>query len=50
MIKVYSLEEAMNWFLNNSSGNITCVRKDGESQECSSYPEAKKFYSQNKKK
>lgn len=40
---VYSLSQAMNWFLSHSSGTVICVK--GEKQkECASYPEAKAFY------
>lgn len=41
---VHSIEEAMSWFLNNSSGTVTCVRKDGKTKECNSYPEAEAFF------
>jgi len=43
MTKVYSIQEAMNWFLAHSSGSVICVR-DGQEQVCTSYPEAEAFY------
>lgn len=43
MTKVYSLDEAREWFEENASGNVICV-KDGEEQECDCYPAAIKFY------
>lgn len=47
-IKVYTLEEACNWFLNNSRGSIICI-KDTEEIECNSYPKAEKFYQEKDK-
>ncbi len=44
-MKVFSLEQAECWFLRNSSGSLTCVRDDGEEEDCRSYPQAKKFFS-----
>jgi len=43
-MKVYSLNEAMQWFLENASGSIVCVRFDGTEKECISYLEATTFY------
>lgn len=40
---VYSLDEAMSWFLSHSSGFVTCV-KGIKKKMCSSYTEAKIFY------
>jgi hypothetical protein len=40
---VYSLSEAMNWFLSNSSGTVICVKGE-EQKECSCYPDAEAFY------
>lgn len=42
---VFSLEEAKEWFLNNSSGVVKCVdqARDRE-QVCRTFPEAKAFY------
>lgn len=37
---VSTKEEAMEWFLSNSSGSIICKNKKGEEKECFSYPEA----------
>ena len=44
MDKVYSKEEAMSWFLSNSSGSVICVRSDGAERECFSFLEAEEFY------
>lgn len=41
--QVNSLEEARDWFLENSSGNVMCV-KGAEQRECNCYPDAKAFY------
>ncbi len=41
--RVNSLDEAMKFFLRNSSDSVVCY-KDGKEKECSSYPEAEKFY------
>jgi hypothetical protein len=41
---VYNLEDAMKFFLENSSGSVMCVDGEAREQECFSYPEAKKFY------
>ena len=38
-MKTYNIEEAENWFLNNSSGNIICV-KDGIETEVDCYADA----------
>jgi hypothetical protein len=47
---VYTLDEAMQWFLENSTGTVMCVKKDGAGsdagKECSSYADAKSFYEQ----
>ncbi len=43
MDKANSLEGAMNFFLENSSGTLLCM-KEGENMECSTYPEAQKFF------
>lgn len=42
-MEIFSLDDAMNWFLKNSTGSIICV-KDGEKQTCNDYPEARKFF------
>lgn len=39
-----SLEEAREWFLNNSDGNVICRKADGTVEKVSCYPEAEKFY------
>lgn len=41
--RVESLSDAMNFFLENSSGSVICVKGD-EEKECRSFPEAKKFF------
>lgn len=42
-MKVYNLDEAMNFFLKNSSGTCICV-KDGIEKECNCYPDAQEFF------
>jgi hypothetical protein len=46
---VYSIDEAMEWFLSHSSGTVLCVRKDGQQKECSSFPEARAFFEEKEK-
>ncbi len=41
--KYYTIEDAENFFLHNSSGSITCVDKYGKERICHSFPEAKLF-------
>lgn len=42
-MNVYSLEEAKEWFLYNSSGSVICM--DGDvGKVCETYQEAKKWY------
>ena len=43
MKKVYSLSEAMKFFMSNSAGSIVCV-KDGTEKVCDCYPDAEQFY------
>jgi NADH:ubiquinone oxidoreductase subunit F (NADH-binding) len=43
MKTVTTLEDAMNFFLNNSSGNCIAV-KNGIEKEISCYPEAVEFF------
>ena len=44
MLKIIqTIDEALNFFLRNSSDPVIC-RKDGKEKECNSYSEAKKFY------
>jgi hypothetical protein len=43
-MKVHSVEEAMDWFLNHAYGAVICIRSDGEEKECKSFPEAKRFF------
>lgn len=40
---VYSLLEAMEWFLSHSSGTVICI-KDDEQKECNCYNDAVAFY------
>ena len=40
---MYSLDEAMQWFLNNNTGSVICV-KNGIEKECFSFVGAKNFY------
>jgi hypothetical protein len=41
--RVTTLEEAMNWFLKNSSGNVIC-KKDNIEEVVTCYPQAKEFF------
>ena len=43
-MKVYSLDEARDFFLRNSSESVVCV-KTREEKECKCYPEAQEFFS-----
>ena len=43
MDTVNNIEEAMDWFINNSSGEVKCI-KGTEEMVCESYPDAEKFY------
>ena len=46
--KVYSRQEARDWFLENSSGSVICVSViDRSEKEASCFPVADKFYKQN---
>jgi hypothetical protein len=58
MDKVYSIEQAEEWFLENHTGSVMCIRAVGADvvheipkpwRLCNSYPQAKTFYSQWKK-
>ena len=42
-MRVYSLAEAIDWFLNNATGSLICVR-GGDEQVCHTADEAKEFY------
>ena len=42
MDKVYTLEEAMRWFMSHVSGSVICV-KDNEEREVNCYPDAVNF-------
>ncbi len=42
-MKVHSLSEARDWFLENRDAGVLCV-KDGVEQFCASYKEAERFY------
>jgi len=41
---VYSLEEARKFFLHHSTGNVLCVREDGEELEVDCYLAAEEFF------
>jgi hypothetical protein len=43
MKRVYNIDEAMSWFLSNSSGSVLCVN-DGKEKECNSFPDATNFF------
>ena len=48
-MNVYNLDEAMEFFLGNSTGTITCIKENRgtlnkEKKECCCYPEAKEFF------
>lgn len=43
--KVYSKEEAMQFFLSNHSDSVICV-KNGKEKEVSAYPDAERFFDQ----
>lgn len=45
-MQVKNKNEAMNWFLEHSSGSVACVGKDGESQQAESYIEALDFFNE----
>lgn len=47
-MKAKDLNEAMNFFLSNSSGTLTCI-KNGKEKVVNSYPEAKEFFEQDLK-
>lgn len=37
-------DQAMQWFLENHSGSITCIGQDGHQESVSSYPQAVRFF------
>lgn len=41
---VHTLEDAMDWFLENSVGQVLVTKPGGRERVCSSYAEAKAFY------
>lgn len=43
-MRATTLEEAMKFFMENSSGSITCLNDKGQSRVCNCYPEAKEFF------
>jgi hypothetical protein len=45
METVYTLSEAEEWFLSHAGGSVRCA-KDGDSQTCSTYLEANRFFAQ----
>ena len=40
---VRTIEEAMGFFLSNSSGSVIC-KKGNEEKECDCFPDAKEFF------
>ncbi len=44
MKTVKNLDEAMDFFLSNSSGGVKCVKDDSTDKVCNSYPEALSFF------
>jgi hypothetical protein len=44
MIRVKNLEEAKEFFISNSAGNVVCI-KDGQERVCSCYADAKEIFS-----
>lgn len=47
MDRVFSLQQAMEWFLEHCEGRLLCVDVDpkgNREKECNSYIEAKQFY------
>lgn len=42
-MEAYSIEEAMNFFLNNSSGSVTCIKNE-DKKVCNCYPDAVEFF------
>jgi hypothetical protein len=47
MKTVKTIEEAMDFFLENSAGSVICVNANGEEKECITFPEAKEFMAEN---
>lgn len=45
--QVETLDEAKAFFLSNASGSVFCVKPDGTSRVCASYPEAQEFFESN---
>jgi hypothetical protein len=46
MKRIFNLEEAEAWFLTNSTGSVICVNEKGSELPCSSYIDAKVFFTQ----
>lgn len=46
MTVVNNINEAMNFFLSNSSGSVLC-KKNGTQKECNCFPDAKEFFETN---
>ncbi|MCG6387557.1 hypothetical protein K6U51_12220 [Vibrio fluvialis] len=46
MKKVSTLPEAMEFFLSEHAGSVTCIDAAGNEKECSCYPEAAAFYTE----
>ena len=44
-VRVYSLQAAMSWFLENRDANgVLCVHAGGETKLCKTYPDAVDFF------
>ena len=43
---VHSVEDAKEWFMQNSSGTLICVKKDGTEKEVDCYPDAVAFFAE----
>jgi len=43
-MKVHTLEQAKEWFLENHEEGVLCVKDDGTELFCRTYPEAQQFY------
>jgi len=42
--QVTSVEAAMNWFLSHSSGQVCCVKENGDTKVVDNFPDAKAFF------
>jgi len=41
---VFSIEEALEWFLDHHAGGVLCRKENGKEKICYSYAEAKTFF------